>query len=149
MLKKGIALLLALVMVFSCGMVANAQTEEMVAESMILPPTETPIMPQSEYLPQKNVELTISSNSTATCSAYVEGKKTSVYRVDITMTLQKKTLLWWSDVETWSSTTYDYKASMTQTASVGSGTYRVKLVATVHYSAEEESTTIYSTNASA
>ncbi len=147
MLKKCLAVVLAMILVFSCGMMANAQEDELTLEPRQIVMEDT-FVPLATYISKTNAELDI-TNGIATCYTGIEGKATSVYRVDITMTLQKKTLLWWSDVETWSSTTYDYKASMNQTASVGSGTYRVKAVCTVHYSAEEESTTIYSTNASA
>lgn len=60
------------------------------------------------------------------------------------MTLQKKTLLWWSKVETWSKTEYSNLVEMEKSHSIDSGTYRVKVKATIHNGNAQETVDVYS-----
>lgn len=95
-----------------------------------------------EYTQSANTFLNISS-SIATCKFTFLGYS-QVTKVVITMTLQQKTLFWWSTEETWTTTVYKEYASFTKTTSVDSGTYRVKTVFTVYSGTDYETITDYS-----
>ena len=84
------------------------------------------------------------TNGTASCSATLTGINGTTTKVVIKMTLQKKTLLWWSEAESWTATYNTYYGTLSKTATVKSGTYRVKAVYTVYSGSNSESITDYS-----
>lgn len=92
-----------------------------------------------EYAYTQAVSSTLSFNgATATCASSVAGKS-SCTRIEATQKLQKKTLWWWSDVQTWTASVNSNYLSMTNygTAS-SSGTYRVRVEATVYSGSNSE-----------
>ena len=101
-------------------------------------------MPCFEYTNTTATTLSISTSGTATCSAKLNGYNGTTTKIVIKMTLQKKTLLWWSEVDSWSTTINNWYGSLTKTASVGSGTYRVKVEFTVYSGSNSEEITTYS-----
>ena len=90
-----------------------------------------------------NINLTNSSGN-AKCTTTVNGYAGTATKIKITMTLQKKTLFWWSKDTSWTTTVSDYYASLSKTASVGSGTYRVKAECVVYSGSASETITQYS-----
>ncbi len=134
MKKKAISLLLVLVMLL--GMSVSAYALEK-------PEFEEPeIQPLYTYAESCSAALTISGD-TAYTSAKLTGK-TTVTKIEITMTLQKKTLWWWSDSKTWNTTVSGSSATLSKTASIGGGTFRVKAVCKVYSGSASESITVYS-----
>lgn len=133
MFKRILALVVAIVLLFTLSVVSFA---EPISEG-------TAIQPRYNYTDKFNETLTIASG-TATCKATLAGISGTTTKVVIKMTLQKKTLLWWSEVETWSTTSNTYYGTLTKTAAVKSGTYRVKAVYTVYSGSNSESITDYS-----
>ena len=99
---------------------------------------ETSVQPRYSYIMGHSTSLVI-KNDIAYCEGYVDGD-TSVTSVKMTLTLQKKVLWWWDDVIEWSDITPNSTLSMSESTSVGSGTYRVKMWARVcaGSTAEEE-----------
>lgn len=98
--------------------------------------TET-VMPRYVYTTGGNSSLSF-SGSTATCKSYVNGNGNCT-KIVATQRLQKKTLWWWSDVETWDRTVNGRSVSMNHTATVTkSGTYRVIIEATVYVDGDSE-----------
>lgn len=130
MKKRIICCLLVLSMLLSVPYAVNAAAAE-------------PIIPLYDNASSASAILSISGN-TATGEGTIKGYS-NVTKIDIALTFQKKSLLWWSDVETW----YKYavgnssniSANMTLT---GSGTYRVKIVYKVYVGSEYETITCYS-----
>lgn len=104
---------------------------------------ENEIMPLMDYTSYYTTSIVL-ENGEATCAADLTGYPDLCTRIEITMTLQKKTLFWWSKVETWSTAVDDYTAMMCETASVGSGTYRVKAEFVVYSGTATEELTGYS-----
>ena len=60
------------------------------------------------------------------------------------MALQKHTLLWWSEVETWESTFDNFYGTLNEIAYVGKGVCRVKAKFTVYCGSNSEEVTICS-----
>lgn len=83
------------------------------------------------------------SDQTAICGGTVNGKS-SVNKIEMEMTLQKKTLFWWSKVETWTLTEYSSTATMEKSKAIDSGTYRVEVKATVYNVSSKETVKVYS-----
>ena len=145
MFKRILSILMAAVMLFSLGTVVSAESESLTEnESSVINYIEgNEIQPLYSYT--NTVSTTISiSNGQATCYTKVNGYSGTTTKIQIKMTLQKKTLFWWSDQQSWSSTTNGYTATLAKTASVGSGTYRVKAEITVYSGTKSESITQYS-----
>lgn len=140
MKKRIISFLTVLVMAFSLSAVTYAEVPTAGIEK---PEFEEPgITPQYTYTDSCKASLSI-SGGTAYCSTKVSGKSTAT-KIQITMTLQKKTLLWWSDKSEWTTTVNSSTALFEKTASTGSGTYRVKAVCKVYSGSASESITVYS-----
>ncbi len=131
MFKRILALVVAIVLLFTLSVVSFAESGS------------TTVQPRYDYTKNYNETLTI-ANGTASCTASLKGISGTTTKVVIKMTLQKKTLLWWSEVETWSTTSNTYYGTLTKTAAVKSGTYRVKAVYTVYSGSNSESITDYS-----
>ncbi len=98
--------------------------------------------PLLDYTSSATVNMSI-SNGTVYGTARLIGYNTTD-KIKITMTIQKKTLLWWSEVDTWTTTYYDSYATMSKSCSVGSGTYRVKAEFTAYCGSDSETITAYS-----
>ena len=131
--KKLLSVLMVTVLMFGCiGMVsAQAATTE-----------GSEIMPRFDYTSSATTSLGISSNI-ATCSATITGYD-NVTKIVTTLTLQKKTLLWWSEVDSWTSTANNCYAGVTRKATIGSGTFRVKAKHVVYSGTNSETVTVYS-----
>lgn len=105
---------------------------------------EPEIMPLYNYTTDYDVTLA-ASGSTLTGIANLIGKKGTTTQVDAVMTLQKKGLLRWNDASTdYTYTMYSYYANAQNTYTVGSGTYRLKVVFTVYSGSASETITAYS-----
>ena len=125
MLKKVLALVMCLVLVCGTGLVASAETVDRQSQ------------PRYNYTNIISSTL-INSDGKAKCCGIVEGYNGITTKIVLTVTLQKKTLLWWSDVQEWTITANDYFAAITKTVTVDSGTHRVKSVATVYSGTNRE-----------
>lgn len=141
MFKRGLSLIMVIVLLF--GLSAVSYAEPVVPADKIIAENEPSIQPMYDYTRNYVENLSI-SNGTASCSATLTGINGTTTKIVIKMTLQKKTLLWWSEVETWSATYNTYNGTLSKTASVKSGTYRVKAVYTVYSGSNSESITDYS-----
>ena len=142
MCKKLLALFLSVIMLCSLSMVTSAET---LANGGIEKPEfeEQEIQPFYNYTNDHSTSLSISSGK-ATCFSELLGNSSKATKIEITMTLQKKTLLWWSKVESWTTTVSGYYAALSKTASVGSGKYRVKAKFKVYGGSNSETITEYS-----
>lgn len=138
MLKKVLSVVLVLVTILSLTITANAQTTNSVAASE----TST-VQPRYSYTSNTSVGLDI-NDGIALCWADLCGYSGTTTQIKIKMTLQKKTLFWWNDVETDSLTVNDYTATLYNEIAVGSGTYRVKAEFTVYCGSDYEEITSYS-----
>lgn len=125
MLKKILALVMCLVLMCGMGVVASAET------------AENKVQPRYSYTNIITATLT-NSGGKALCGADVEGYSGTTTKIVITMTLQKKTLLWWSEVEEWTTTSNTFYATLVKTATVDSGKHRVKVEATVYSGSNSE-----------
>ena len=105
-------------------------------------PVEETVQPMYKYTATALVSLSI-LNNTAQCISQISGYQ-SVTKVNITMTLEKKTLFWWSDVEKWTATYNSPVAQFAKSHSVKSGTYRVKTKFIVYSGNNSETITAYS-----
>ena len=114
---------------------AEPEQEEVIIETVV-----------EEYSYTQAVSSVLSfSGSTATCQSNVNGKLNCTKIVG-TQKLQKKVLWWWSDVQTWSKTSYSNTLYMNNSATVtSSGTYRVRIDATV-YGSDGGSENVYATS---
>ena len=105
---------------------------------------EPEIMPLYNYTIDYDVALS-ASGSTLTGTANLTGYQGTTTQVDAVMTLQKKGLLRWNDASTdYTYTMYSYYANAQNTYTVGSGTYRLKVVFTVYSGSASETITAYS-----
>lgn len=137
MFKKGFFIVIALVLVFS-----------MAASSVFALSGEAPLcaaaaLTRYNYIHSVSSYLDISSNGTA--HIYSDLYKTvyadSIY---LSASLQRKSGGSWTDVASWSASSSSSYASISETYSVSSGTYRVKTYYSVSGSGGTESGTIYS-----
>jgi len=83
------------------------------------------------------------NNNVALVESFVSGYSTAT-SIKMTLTLQKKVLWWWDDVAEWSDIAPNRTLSMSESTTVGSGTYRAKLVAVVCSGTESETIEGYS-----
>ena len=119
MFKKILALVMCVVLMCSTGLIASAET------------TEKQVQPRYSYTNTIGATLA-NSNSKALCIADVNGYSGTTTKIVVTMTLQKKTLLWWSKVQEWTTTANTHYAVISKTVAVYSGTHRVKVEAKVY-----------------
>ncbi len=105
---------------------------------------ETTVQPRFSYTAFTFTGLDISTKGAATCHSEVEGYDGITTKIHIEMKLQKYTVLWWSNVETWEGTFNDMEAFFIKTATVGSGRYRVKAIYTVYSGSDSEEITAFS-----
>lgn len=139
MFKKTLSLIMSVFLLFSFQFAASAAD--------VTPPyseiSETEIIPLYDYASSCNVALNI-SNSTAKCATSVLGYGGITTKIQITMTLQKKTLFWWSKVEEWTATVNAPMGQLDKSIAVKSDTYRVKSEITVYSGSNSEKITVYS-----
>jgi len=133
MKKRIVSLVIAVIMLLSCAAVSQAAVVDGGAT----------VQPMYNYTSTTTTNLNISSG-VASCRSYIMGYNGTTTKIEITMTLQKKTLLWWSTVETWTTTVNSYYGSFNKSISVGGGTYRVKAVYKVYSGSNSETITDYS-----
>ena len=133
--------MLSIALIFCFSIVASA--ESVVTAPKTLEQTESDIMPRFEYTNTTKTSLSI-SNGVATSTTTLTGYSGTTTKIVIKMMLQKKTLLWWSTQETWTTTINNFQGGLSKTASVGSGTYRVKVEFTVYSGSNSEEITTYS-----
>lgn len=133
MFKKIISIVLSLIIVSSIGTVAFAQDT--------IPEYE--VAPCYEYTSQASNALTInSSTGVATYSCSVDGYRGTTTKISVTMTLQKKVLFWWSEVDTYTKTVSDYYIHVSDKYTLSdSGTYRAKADITVYSNSNSEEIT--------
>lgn len=145
MLKRILSFLMAVIMLCSVGIIANAETPENLEGEQVIAAQigDGEVQPLYSYTSDVYVGLSV-SNGTATCTTKVTGYSGTTTKIAIKMTLQKKALIWWTDQGPWSSTTNGYTATLSKKASVGSGTYRVKAEITVYSGTKSETITKYS-----
>lgn len=80
----------------------------------------------------------------ATCIAGFTGYPGITNKVEISMYLQKRFLIFWLTEDNWSQTYYNYSATMSHQTGVSGGTYRVKAIYIAFSGAESETVTGYS-----
>ena len=134
-MKRIISFVLTVALLCSLGMGANLFS--------VAAQANEGVQPRYSYTSYTSVSLNV-TNGVATCSAYLEGYGGITTKVSVDMTLQKKTLLWWSEVQTWHTTCYDEYVLSTQSISVGSGKYRVKAEFIAYSGSASETITTYS-----
>lgn len=141
MFKRGISLLMVLILLL--GFSISSYADPVIPTDKIVAEDNSVIQPLYDYITNYGTSLSISSG-TAKCNASLSGKNGTTTKIVVKMTLQKKTLLWWSEVETWSATYNTYCGTLSKSTTVDSGTYRVKVVYTVYSGSNSESITDYS-----
>lgn len=119
MFKKILALVMCLVLMCGTGLVASAET------------VDSQVQPCYSYTHGVAATLT-ESNGKAMCGGEVDGYIGETTKIVLTVTLQKKTLLWWSKVKEWTTTSNTFYATLVKTVAVDSGTHRVKVEAKVY-----------------
>lgn len=138
MLKRIISVILAVSLCFCVGLCAQAGG----SSNPLSTASESTVQPRYQYA--NTVATTLgTSGGKALCAANLTGLS-SVTKVKTTMTLQKKTLFWWNEVETWTKTVDGRVSNFEKTVSVESGTYRVKAVYVVYSGSASEEITAYS-----
>lgn len=134
-MKKFAALVLSLLFLISSSNTITALGAEKQRRSEII----TPLYENTNII---NAQLQISGQN-AICNGLVKGKN-FVNKIEVEMTLQKKTLLWWSKVETWSKVEYNSLVEVEKSHLIENGTYRVKISATVYNGDAKETVDAYS-----
>ena len=110
--------------------------------------SEPEIMPCYNYTDEYDSILNI-SGGTATCRARLTGYSGTTTRINAEMILQKKGLFGWSEAWSYNYGVYTYKLDKSETTSVGSGTYRLKVIFTVYSGNASETITAYSSEVKA
>ena len=130
MSKRIFALCVAVMMTFVGSFAVNATTNN------------NTVQPKLDYTSSVAVNISI-SNNVAECTTQVIGYN-SATKIKITMTLQRRGVLFWNEVDTWTTTYYDNVAMMSKTCGVNSGKYRVKAELVVYSGSNSENITNYS-----
>lgn len=139
-MKKLISLIAAVVLslnvCFCAGAAAQVQT-----------PIDNGISPC--YLYSSEIRSTlVFSGKTANCMSYIRGIPGITTKIVVTQVLQKKSGSEWTKVKKWSKTVSASVCNFSNTASVSSGTYRVKTVAKVYKGSSYETIKVFSTKVS-
>ncbi len=102
-----------------------------------------------QYISMAKCNLTI-SNGTANIFSTVRGDAGSTTKCKIELSLQSKTLIWWSTVESWQKTELNYQTTLNVSYPTVSGkVYRAIAVVTVWNGINSETTTVYSSSVTA
>ncbi len=125
MFKRILSLVMCVVLLCGTGLIANAET------------AENQVQPRYSYTHGISATLANSSGK-ALCIGDVNGYDGITTKIVVTVTLQKKTLLWWSKVQEWTTTANTYYATISKTVAVDSGKHRVKVEATVYSGSNSE-----------
>lgn len=134
MCKKIISVVLCVAMLFSFSIIASAE--------------DAGVAPAYNYTVNATTSL-FYSNGTFYCDASLDGYSDRTTKIEITVTLQKKGLLWWNKVESWSGTFNNYYGSLSKSyATTTSGKYRVKGEFVAYSGSDSESITNYTTERS-
>ncbi len=133
MVKRILSALLCCVMLVA-GLPMAAYAEETVPEapaaSQEMDGRAGEIAPLYLYTNSLTVGLSI-NNGTATCSATLSGHYGEIKTVLMHVYLEKKTLWWWSEVESWTQLYTDDYCHFSRKVAASGGTFRVRVVATV------------------
>jgi len=126
----GLVMLLLLMLVPQYNVYADGEIDDPmvdISEDVEEPTAGIGITLFSTYISTSNVNLSVSGNK-ATCTADVSGFKSSVIKTSIFMYLQKynSSTDTWSTAASWSVTEDSHTASISKTAIITSGKYRVK-----------------------
>lgn len=132
MKKRILALVVVMVMIITSIPMAFAQGND--------------ITPYYTYADDAQAKISI-SNGTATYKGILYGSS-DVTKFTVSITLQKKGLIFWSDVETWTKTVISSSGSFQRDLAVASGKYRTKAVFKVYSGTEYETITKYSDSVS-
>lgn len=136
-MKKLLSLVTAITMLFSTGILANAEEYDSFID-------EGPIIEEYSYTHTISSGLAI-SNKTAYCSSSVVGYYGTTTKIIVTQTLQKKAGASWTGTSTWTKTFNSWYANYDNTkSSLIGGTYRLKTVAKVYKGSNYETITVYS-----
>lgn len=96
---------------------------------------------QYMYAEDPTNTLSISSKGIATCTSEVSRKSSSVTKIEGTQYLEKKGWIFWHEVAQKSGTSYTGKLTINNSVDIsgeGSGSYRVRVEATVYTSNDSE-----------
>lgn len=112
MCKKVLSIILTLALCCGIGLSAEAVAVSNLSATDSFESGNT-AQPCYIYTSDVNVNLTNSSGN-AKCTTTVNGYAGTATKIKITMTLQKKTLFWWSKDTSWTTTVSDYYASLSK-----------------------------------
>ena len=99
---------------------------------------ESEIMPLMEYIFDAEADFTI-SDGTAYMFAFVDGHLGKATKCEVTVELQRKGLLFWNTIETWTSTENGHRAEVDVSCAVADGeTYRMVTSVTVWSGTQSE-----------
>lgn len=132
-MRSLMCVMLSMVMLFSMNVWAGATVA-----------AEGAVQPRFSYTNFTATALDISTKGAATCYSEVEGYDGITTKIHIEMKLQKYTVLFWRNVESWEGTFNDMEAIFVKNATVGSGRYRVKAIYTVYSGSDSEEITAFS-----
>lgn len=134
---------MSVILLFSFQFAASAADKTPPYTEPIISTNEVGIMPLYDYASLCSATLNI-SNGIAKCNTNVAGYTGITTKIEITMTLQHKTLFWWSKVEEWTTTVNASMGQLDKSTAVKSDTYRVKSEITVYSGSKSEKITAYS-----
>jgi len=146
MKKRIFALVLVLALCLGGGLSLPARAmdgESRYAAEEFTAIAEPPIVLRLAYANSVETKLAFSSQ-TAKITCRVIGYIGVTTKIEITATLEKKVLLWWSDVQTWSAAYNGYQGTLSPQLTVASGKYRVKAVYKIYSGSKYETVTDYS-----
>lgn len=105
---------------------------------------ETKIMPLMEYINDADYAFEITDGK-AIMYAMVRGQSTTTTKCEVTVELQKKGLLFWNTVETWTATENSRSAELDVSCAVTAGeAYRMVATVTVWSGTDSETKTMTS-----
>lgn len=133
MFKKILALVMCFVMLCGTGLIANAESLSSADKYTVTVSESGESQVQPRYSYTHGISATLAnSGGKAVCAGNVDGYNGTTTKIVLTVTLQKKTLFWWSKVQEWTTTANTYYATISKTVAVDSGTHRVKVEAKVY-----------------
>jgi len=142
MFKRMVSIILCLIMAASAMITAGA-TNTQESSSAVNGSGDFSVL--LAYTQQTTTALSINSSGTATSYAHIEGYSGTTTKVTITMYLQQESLLWWSNVASWTITVNSYSGTLNEACTgLDSDTYRVKAVYVAYSGSNSETSTGYS-----
>lgn len=145
MFKRILALVMVMVVMLLTSVTANAESIAPIAidDLKAISNSDTGIQPKYAYISKCSTLLNVSNNQ-ASCKVSVNGYSGTTTKIQITMTLQKKSGASWDPQNTWSKTINGYIGSLSGSTYVGYGTYRVKASVVVYSGTKSETIISYS-----